>query len=111
KIIAPGLNTAVLKKIKSFLYPEKSSFPSKEIEPHWVWINRRILWIGFGLLAFWILNYFIAEGENLQYLIILTVFALAVLLPYQYFLYKTIQLEISKDFLIIQQGLWTQKTE
>ncbi len=111
KIITPGLGIEILEKVKSFLYTKNLSVQSKHITPHLVWINRRYILIGLGILAVWILNYLMYDLKNIIGLSIITAIILLVLLPYQYFLYKTIKLSISEDFLVINQGLWTQKTE
>lgn len=111
KIITPGLNPETLERIKSFLYPVKREDKSRKIIPHPAWINRRFIFIGIALLAIWANSYFIFDFKNLPSLILISVLFLIVLLPYQYLLYKTIQLNIDQEFLIIEQGLWTQKTE
>lgn len=111
KIIAPGLGKEIIDKIQSFLYPESFENPTQQYRPHVVWLNRRWIVIGLILAAFWIINYLSPEQPDLRFLAGLTILALAILIPYQIFLYRSINLSISDDFLFIRQGLWTKKLE
>lgn len=111
KIITPGLAPKTIVRIKNFLYPQPHSSSSRDSTPHRAWINRRFIFIGIALSAFYIFSYFSFNLENIPSLLFVSFLVLLVLLPYQYFLYKTIELTIDEDFLIIKQGLWTQKTE
>jgi len=111
KIITPGLAPKTIEQIKYFLYPRQTPSNSRNTKPHRIWMNRRFIIIGLALLAFYVFSYFSFNLENILSLLFVSSLALLVLVPYQYFLYKTIELTIDDDFLIIKQGLWTQQTE
>lgn len=111
KIIAPGLGTEIIDQLKAFLYPSTLNDSSRKARPHSAWINRRLIVIGLLLAGLWSFNYLTNGLENPVLLGSVTLLALGILVPYQYFLYRSIQLDVSDDFLFIKQGLWTQKLE
>lgn len=111
KIVAPGLPQEIVEKVKSFLYQTSAENNVRISTPRKNWPYRRYYLFLLGLALFWGFNYFLFEHLNLLVLFPLSVIYSAVIFPYQWFLYKTIRIRISDDFLIIQQGLWTQKTE
>lgn len=111
KIIAPGLNPEILEKIKSFLYDHPPSKHKRFYNPHLAWLNRRFIVLGIISLIIAGLSYFQFGSNHQIFYFFMLGLGLAILIPYQYFIYKSIKLKIHDNFLIIDQGLWTQKTE
>lgn len=111
KIIAPGLGKNIIDKIQSFLYPDTFEKTTKNHRPHPTWLNRRWIVITLIISVFWLINYLSPEQPNLRIMLSLTILVLAILIPYQIYLYRSISLKMSEDFLFIQQGLWTRKLE
>lgn len=110
KIIVPGLTRDLIQKINDFLYTADNS-SRRDYRPHKAWINRRVLMILGAFVLIWTGEVFINDMENWQNILIATFIAIFFIIPYQFFVYKSIQLDFSNEFLKIQSGLWTQKTE
>lgn len=109
KIKAPGLNPELIKKIKEFLY-DKEEENIQHYKPHKAWPNRRYIFLVLGLIPIVSFTYLETSG-NWATPLILALIYLLILVPYQYFVYKSIKIRLSDDFLVINQGLWTQVTQ
>lgn len=110
-IVVPGLDPGLIDKIKSFLYSGASDNHAREYKPHRTWPNRRYMLFSLIPLFVWTMELATEENPSWTGLIVLAAVFFLFILPYQYFLYKTIRMRISDDFLLISQGIWTQKQE
>lgn len=110
-IIVPGLTTDLINKIQSFLYTKALDENQRKYKPHLRWINRRL--IVLFIILFTILGFWFSVEEEMQWIpmSIFSLIYLGILFPYQYAIYKSIRLNISNDFLIIDSGFWTQTRE
>lgn len=59
----------------------------------------------------WGVDIYVSAWHGLFYLLPVSIFFLAVYCPYQYALYKRVELCISNDFLVYRHGLWAQEEE
>lgn len=106
KIRVPGLNPSLIQNIKDFLYDRETGI-RQNFKPHRAWVNRRYILTSLPLIPLGLFIYL--EGpENPIIPISLGFLYILILFPYQYFVYKSIKIQLSTDFLVIEQGLWTQ---
>ncbi len=111
KLVTPGLNTAVITDIKQFLYPDEIASAQRVYHPHKAWLWRRLNFVFILLLMAWGVDIYVSAWHGLFYLLPVSIFFLAVYCPYQYALYKRVELCISNDFLVYRHGLWAQEEE
>ncbi len=109
KLSVPGLHMELVQKIKSFLYETSYSDEGKSFKPHFVWLYRRLYLCLLPLMGILGLGYLMDQWSHQLIWIVFCVLYLAVLFPYQWFVYQSIRMEISNDFLVVHQGLWTQR--
>lgn len=110
KIIVPGLTSDLIQRINDFLY-KKDPSPIREYLPHKAWLNRRFLVLIGVFAGIWIIEVAVNQMANWQNVLIATLIAIFFIVPYQFFVFKSIRLDFSDEFLKIKSGFWTQKTE
>lgn len=111
KVKLPGLEDAIIEKIKKFLYTDLNE--KKEwFKPHKALLIRRWGLSSVPVIIGWLLPFFI---QNLSWSpLVFTVISILYILPMFWFQYKVFQsykLDISDNFIVKTHGLWTQKTE
>jgi len=111
KIVVPGLTRKVLARLKFFLYNGSVPGQKRLFKPHMAWFNRRVSLSSLPLILIWIVKIARSGRENWMAFLILSLLYLAMVLAYQWFLYKSVKVEVSDEFLQVKQGIWTQKTE
>lgn len=113
QIRVPGLTPRFIEKIQSFLYADtaNTSGKIKLFRPVKRWLVRRFLLSGIPFLAGWLIEGIGFHFYDWGLVFLLSTGYLAGITAYQYFLYKTIILELSDEFLVLKHGLWTQKKE
>ncbi|WP_405326924.1 PH domain-containing protein [Leeuwenhoekiella sp. LLG6367-2.1] len=110
KIRIPGLERIQVEKVKKFLFTYKVK-PGYVFTPAVYLYFRLIVLAGLPLLLTGVVASFIVPNYLIEVTSILSIIYVALVIPYQYFWYRALSLEITPEFVIMKKGVWNQKTE
>ncbi len=110
QIHIPGMERMQLERIKKFLFTYRMR-PGNVFRPAYVLYLRLIITAGLPLLLTAIVGTILVPNYMVEICLVLIVIYGGLVLPYQFFWYKALSLEITPEFVIKRKGVWTQKTE
>ena len=110
KISIPGLQRTQLERVKNFLFTHRM-VPGRVFKPAYIFYLRLIVFAGMPLLLTGIVASIMVPNYMLEISLVLGGIYAGLVLPYQFFWYRALSLEITPEFVIKRKGVWTQKTE
>ncbi|RXG28853.1 PH domain-containing protein [Leeuwenhoekiella palythoae] len=110
KITIPGLERAQVEKVKRFLFSHQMR-PGRIFKPAFILYVRLLIIAGLPLLLTALVASFLVPNYMTEILSILFIIFGMLIIPYQYYWYKALALEITPEFVILRKGVWNQKTE
>ena len=110
KISIPGLERIQIENVKKFLFSYKMN-TGRIFKPAIYLYFRLIILAGIPLLLTGIVASFVVPNYLIEITGILSIIYVAFVIPYQYFWYRALSLEITPEFVILKKGVWNQKTE
>ncbi|MFI8380350.1 PH domain-containing protein [Leeuwenhoekiella sp. NPDC079379] len=110
KIRIPGLERIQVEKVKKFLFTYKVK-TGNLFKPAVYLYFRLIILAALPLLLTGVVASFIVPNYLVEVTSILSIIYVAIVVPYQYFWYRALSLEITPEFVIMKKGVWNQKVE
>ncbi|WP_028375020.1 PH domain-containing protein [Leeuwenhoekiella sp. MAR_2009_132] len=110
KIQIPGLERIQVEKVKKFLFTYKVK-PGNLFKPAVYLYFRLIILAALPLLLTGVVASFLVPNYLIEVTSILSIIYVGIVIPYQYFWYRALSLEITPEFVIIKKGVWNQKVE
>ncbi len=110
KISIPGMERMQVERVKKFLFSHRMR-PGRIFKPAYILYLRLIITAGIPLLLTAIVGSFLVPNYMIEIGLVLLVIYAGLVLPYQFFWYRALSLEITPEFVIKRKGVWSQKTE
>ncbi|MAW95070.1 MULTISPECIES: PH domain-containing protein [unclassified Leeuwenhoekiella] len=110
QISIPGMQRMQLERVKKFLFTYRMR-PGRVFKPAYILYLRLIITAGVPLLLTAIVGSILVPNYMVEIGLFLLVIYGGLVLPYQFFWYRALSLEITPEFVIKRKGVWTQKTE
>ena len=110
QISIPGMQRMQLERVKKFLFTYRMR-PGRIFKPAYILYLRLIITAGIPLLLTAIVGSVVVPDYMVEIGMVLVVIYGGLVLPYQFFWYRALSLEITPEFVIKRKGVWTQKTE
>lgn len=107
KIKIPGLKESTVGKVKSFLYGEHPSNFEQSFRPHKLMLYRRIMIALIPIVLSLIILFFV-EYISFTLWAILAVFYIIIGIVYQVYLFRSLKLIFTNDFLQKKRGVWNK---
>lgn len=107
KIKIPGLGRTLVSKVNDFLYTKEKPGFGKTFKPHIVLFFRKLTGSVIPISAiFYIL--FLLFGLNFLWMFVLACIFSSGMGIYQFFLFKSLRLHISEEFIVKKHGFWNR---
>ena len=110
KISIPGLERKHVEQVKRFLFSHQMR-PGRIFKPAFILYIRLLIIAGLPLVLTAIVASILVPNYMVEILSILFIIFGMLIIPYQYYWYKALSLEITPEFVIMRKGVWNQKTE
>ncbi|WP_442845429.1 PH domain-containing protein [Leeuwenhoekiella sp. H156] len=110
QISIPGMERMQLERVKKFLFTYRMR-PGRVFKPAYILYLRLIIIAGLPLVLTAIVGSVVVPNYMVEIGLVLLVIYAGLVVPYQFFWYKALSLEITPEFVIKRKGVWTQKTE
>ncbi|EAQ49035.1 PH domain-containing protein [Leeuwenhoekiella blandensis] len=110
KISIPGLERKHVEQVKRFLFSHQMR-PGRVFKPAFILYIRLLIIAGLPLILTAIVASILVPNYMVEILSILFIIFGMLIIPYQYYWYKALSLEITPEFVIMRKGVWNQKTE
>ncbi|PHQ30396.1 PH domain-containing protein [Leeuwenhoekiella nanhaiensis] len=110
QISIPGMQRMQLERVKKFLFTYRMR-PGRVFKPAFILYIRLIITAGIPLLLTAIVGSIVVPNYMVEIGLVLVIIYGGLVLPYQFFWYRALSLEITPEFVIKRKGVWTQKTE
>lgn len=110
KIKIPGLDLSTVGKVKSFLYGDVEVSFEKSFHPHQLMFYRRIF-IALLPVLFSLPVIFYTGYISWSLWLILVLLYSVVAITYQWFLYKSLKLIFTDEFLLKKRGVWNKRED
>lgn len=110
KISIPGLERMQIERVKRFLFSSPMR-PGRVFKPAFILYIRLLILASLPLILTGIVASFLVPNYMVEILSILFILFGMLIIPYQYYWYRALSIEITPEFIIRRKGVWNQKTE
>ncbi|RXG16259.1 putative membrane protein [Leeuwenhoekiella aestuarii] len=110
KICIPGLERMQIERVKRFLFSSPMR-PGRVFKPAFILYIRLLILASLPLILTAVVASFLVPNYMVEIMSILFIIFGMLIIPYQYYWYRALSLEITPEFIIRRKGVWNQKTE